>query len=169
MGHAIKTGAGLLLGGCFFRRNGGPGNGPLGTTQSYRLISSCRNPTSIPWYLRTVGAFPTWPHLSKSLCRSVPGFSGRFLGAETSAQRDLLIQMFLETPDDFAQWTVWAIRQWEGCETRSLKIHHIHGENDHLIPVHGVRPDRIIPGGGHLINLTHPREVNEFIGECLKR
>jgi hypothetical protein len=44
-----------------------------------------------------------------------------------------------------------------------LEIYHIHGEVDHLIPIQNIEPDRTIKGGGHLINLTHAQEVNEFI------
>ncbi|GEM_PF-78611 len=132
------------------------------------LISSCRTPASIPLYLRMAGTFPTWSHLSKGLCRVLPKSSGRFLGAETPDQRDLLIRMFLETPDEFAEWTVKAIRHWKGCEMKSVKIQHIHGEKDHLIPVGRVQPDKVIPGGGHLINLTHSEEVNGFIRKCLQ-
>lgn len=132
------------------------------------LVGSCRSARSVPFYLRLAGSSPGWPRLSKALCKFFPVISGSFLGARTAAQRDLLIRMFLETPNDFAKWTVKAIRTWEGCDTGGTKILHIHGKNDHLIPIRGVQADRVIRDGGHLINLTHPKEVNEFIKECLR-
>lgn len=131
------------------------------------LIGSCRSPAHIPTYLKLAGSLPTWPGFSKKLCGIFPETSGYFLGAKNSAQRKLLIQMFLDTPNDFAKWTVNAIRTWDGCRANGTRIFHIHGEKDHLIPLRRVQPDQVILGGGHLINLTHPREVNEFIRKCI--
>jgi pimeloyl-ACP methyl ester carboxylesterase len=127
------------------------------------LIGSCRSPASIPLSLRIAGRLPTWPWLSKRLCRIFPVTSGYFLGAKTNVQRDLLIGMFLETPNRFAKWTVQAIQGWKGFQADGTRVYHIHGEKDHLIPLRRVRPDEIIRGGGHLINLTYPQEVNRFI------
>ncbi len=126
------------------------------------LISSCRNPSAIPWYLRMSGHIPSWPLISKTLAKIFPKRSGRFLGSKTKRQQDLLIQMLLETPDSFLRWTLHAILGWEGFKSDRLRVHHIHGECDHLIPVRNVEPDQCIRGGGHLINLTHSKEVNEF-------
>lgn len=47
-----------------------------------------------------------------------------------------------------------------------MPIHHVHGDRDRLIPVHRVRPDRVIAGAGHLLNITHPEAVNDFIARA---
>ena len=44
-----------------------------------------------------------------------------------------------------------------------MPIHHVHGDRDHLIPIHRVKPDRVIAGAGHLLNVTHADAVNDFI------
>ena len=44
-----------------------------------------------------------------------------------------------------------------------MPIHHIHGGDDRLIPVRRVNPDRVVEGAGHLLNLTHPDAVNDFL------
>jgi|SRR5579859_3100854 len=127
------------------------------------LIGSCRSPSSIPSALRTAGSIPRWPVLGKILAQIFPFGRGWFLGARTKDQQDLLMQMFLESPNRFLAWTVGAIRGWGGFKGDFTKIHHIHGDEDHLIPIKNVRPDQVVKGGGHTINLTHPRQVNEFI------
>ncbi len=133
------------------------------------LVGSCRSPASIPFPLRMAGSLPTWPRLSKWFCGILPEISGHFLGAKTPDQRDLLIRMFLDTPDAFAKWTVAAIRGWKGCGLDGTRVFHIHGEKDRLIPVRKVQPDSVIRGGGHLINLSHPTEVNAFIRRRLRK
>ena len=49
-----------------------------------------------------------------------------------------------------------------------VPIFQIHGRHDHVIPVDRVDADQIIPNGGHLISLTHPTEVNDFLGCAVK-
>ena len=44
-----------------------------------------------------------------------------------------------------------------------MPIYHVHGDRDRLIPVHRVKPDCVIAGAGHLLNLTHANAVNDFI------
>ena len=48
-------------------------------------------------------------------------------------------------------------------------IFQIHGDRDRILPPGRMRPDRIIPGGGHVLSLTHAGEVNRFIAESLDR
>jgi pimeloyl-ACP methyl ester carboxylesterase len=165
----LKLNAGCILVGVSFGGMVAQEISRLVKLRAVILISSCRSPESIPAHLKWASNLPTWPRLSKLLCHIFPRISGHFLGAETPEQRDLLIRMFLDTPDDFARWTVRAIRSWNGYHLAGTRIYHIHGNKDHLIPLGKVKPDRVILGGGHLINLTHPREVNGFIRDCLRK
>jgi pimeloyl-ACP methyl ester carboxylesterase len=132
------------------------------------LIGSCRSSKDVPFILRMAGSLPIWPWVGKGFTRIFPRVSGWFLGAETQEQSRLLIRMYLETPNDFLNWTVDAIRGWTGVPALRSKVYHIHGDKDHLIPVRNIRPNQMVQGGGHLINLTHSKQVNNFIKKCLK-
>ena len=44
----------------------------------------------------------------------------------------------------------------------------IHGGRDFVIPAKRVKPDRVVARGGHLINMSHAAEVNEFIVHCAR-
>ena len=50
-------------------------------------------------------------------------------------------------------------------------ILHVHGTNDWLLPIRRTHPDIRIEGGGHLLVLTHPNEINviieRFVSEIL--
>ena len=46
-------------------------------------------------------------------------------------------------------------------------IRHIHGTNDRLLPIHLTNPDIRIEGGGHLLTLTHPEEINTMIEQFI--
>jgi pimeloyl-ACP methyl ester carboxylesterase len=47
-----------------------------------------------------------------------------------------------------------------------MPVHHLHGDRDRLIPVHRVKPDHVVAGAGHLLNITHPDAVNDFIARA---
>ena len=48
-------------------------------------------------------------------------------------------------------------------------VFQIHGDRDLLLPSRLTQPDRIIPGGGHLIVKTHAKEVNDYIRQILEK
>lgn len=41
----------------------------------------------------------------------------------------------------------------------------IHGTRDPLLPIRRTRPDVIVPGGRHLLTLTHPDRINSLLRE----
>jgi len=47
------------------------------------------------------------------------------------------------------------------------KIIHIHGTDDHTIPIKNVKADHIVPGGSHMMVLTRGEEINEIIHSIL--
>jgi pimeloyl-ACP methyl ester carboxylesterase len=131
------------------------------------LVSSCRHPASVPLALRVMGTFSGWPILGKILARLFPYGRVWFLGVKTREQQSLLKRMFFEAPNDFLLWTVSAIRGWTGFNRKMGNIHSIHGDQDHLIPFRNIKSDEVVHGGGHMIILTHPQQVNDFIKKWL--
>lgn len=95
-----------------------------------------------------------------------PLISRRFSGV-TPEQERLVTQMVNDTPLSYIRWGAQAIFGWPGCPPPECPLRHIHGAGDRLIPPRGMSPDRLIEGGGHLINMTHAEEVNAFIAEAL--
>ena len=66
-------------------------------------------------------------------------------------------------------WACRASLEWRGgVDTGDVPVFHIHGEKDHVLPVKNTRPDVIIKGAGHLITISQPREVAEFVKEKLR-
>jgi len=60
------------------------------------------------------------------------------------------------------QWN-YTDDQWRALTRAGIRIHQIHGDQDRIIPLVKGQADRVIRGGGHLINITHKEEVNEYI------
>lgn len=69
------------------------------------------------------------------------------------------------------RWAFQAIATWTPPPSFPLnesKILQLHGTHDHIIPLPKPHPHITpIPGAGHLVNLTHPDEVNSHIASFL--
>jgi pimeloyl-ACP methyl ester carboxylesterase len=91
------------------------------------------------------------------------------LGARTPEAHGLVAH-FLETRSPaFVKWALGAIAAWRPEQAPPCPVLHVHGAADRLIPVARVRPTRIVPGAGHLLNVTHPREANALLESALTR
>jgi pimeloyl-ACP methyl ester carboxylesterase len=62
------------------------------------------------------------------------------------------------------RWSCRALLRWECCALPpDVPVYAIHGEKDEVVPLRNIRADHVVPEGHHLINLSHPNEVNAFI------
>ena len=95
-----------------------------------------------------------------------PLFVQKF-GRLTPEQRAWFEAILSDVTPAFVRWGIEAITNWEGNLALPMPVHHIHGSDDELIPAKSVQADHVIPGGGHLVNVTHASEVNAFISEHL--
>lgn len=71
--------------------------------------------------------------------------------------------MLASTPLPFVRWACRAIIEWPGVAEVPMPVRHIHGDRDRIIPLHRVNADRVVAGAGHLLTLTHPDAVNDFL------
>lgn len=130
------------------------------------LFGSCRSPAGVAPLLRAVRSLAAIsPDRLMHPPRIVRALLARWFGATTPVHIDLFASMLAATPPSFVRWAVNALFSWPGVAELPMPVHHVHGDRDRLIPVHRVKPDRVITGAGHLLNLTHPDAVNDFIAE----
>lgn len=128
------------------------------------LIGSCRGPASVAPALRViekvaravptcvVGAMMPLGSRALPLLDPVRGENARLLG-----------RMAREIDPAFLRWGGRAVFGWEGCEDPGVPVRHVHGSRDGIIPVSRVRPDVVVRGHGHFLNLTAADEVNAFL------
>jgi len=131
------------------------------------LISSCRSRRGISRFLRFMarGTRITPLAVFRAL-KSMPMFGRRMFGTITPEQAAVFDAMLADTPAVRLKWSIAALMKWSGSAvTLDCPIHHIHGECDRILPVRYGQPDRVIAGAGHLLNLTHADQVNQYIRE----
>ena len=61
------------------------------------------------------------------------------------------------------KWSLARILDWTTAPNVNCPIFHIHGDRDYVLPMRYTKPDAVVNGGGHVISLTHPTDVNAFI------
>jgi pimeloyl-ACP methyl ester carboxylesterase len=58
------------------------------------------------------------------------------------------------------RWATTALVQWTASpQLDAIPTTQIHGDQDQTFPLHVARPEIAIAGGGHLIALTHAKEI----------
>jgi pimeloyl-ACP methyl ester carboxylesterase len=133
------------------------------------LLGSCRSARSIRGVFRFGSRIAS--NLPESLLRRGDLFAtpvGSVMGSRSHEIANLLADMYRSVSPRLIRWGAGAIRNWPGVENPGVPVHHIHGESDRVIPLRGVRPDRVVPGAGHLLTLTHPEAVNAFLAEKMR-
>lgn len=136
--------------------------------QGLILIATVRGPDELPLYAKAGhsmrGLIPWLPvGLLQQLTwfLECPGVRSIF------PLRRILARQFRDADRDLFRWSLDQIVRWPDAPVVTCPIWHIHGDRDRVLPASRTSPNRIVPGGGHVLTLTHPSAVNDFIAECL--
>jgi pimeloyl-ACP methyl ester carboxylesterase len=128
------------------------------------LISSIPAAHHLPFYFRILGALGIHKIVPVSFLKSA-SIIKRFFSAETSADKVYLRQAIKESDPAFIKWAINAILKWKGRAFGNCI--HIHGNKDLLLPCRYTKPTHVIKGGGHMMILTHGKEINKVLESAL--
>jgi pimeloyl-ACP methyl ester carboxylesterase len=131
------------------------------------LVSSCRSSRAVRPFLKIIE--PLNFVLPVQTFDWFRPYAGVLAGGLPPREKRLWVRMWRDTPREFLQWSCTAAARWPGAVVEGVAIHHIHGEHDEMMALHKVRPDTVVRGGGHLINMTRPGEVNAFLRGVMER
>lgn len=122
-------------------------------------IATARSGRQIPGGIR----------FAEAITDAMSATGGKFslLGVIPERFRNDVIDLIRTARIDVVREGSRMIATWKGAKP-PCPVKLIHGDRDVLIRSSVVKPDRVVRGAGHLINMTHPRVVNQFILECLK-
>jgi pimeloyl-ACP methyl ester carboxylesterase len=134
------------------------------------LIASVRAPRELPRRVRVlkplVWLIPTpLASLPPLVSRLVLAVAGRFL----SSSRRSLLEQLAATDGRFLKWASLAILRWRSVAGPTVPIVQIHGDRDRILPHALTHPDVLVAGAGHVLPVTHPIAVNQFLRDQLDR
>lgn len=132
--------------GCFLI---GSARGPAGMSRPIRMMRR---------FGRPLGAMPFgWIGPAAWVARWTVG---QFCHPLTRA----FLRHLQHTDSHFIRWGFSAALTWTPSpEAAAVRVFQIHGERDRLFPSGRSGAEVILPGGGHLISLTRPNAVNDFL------
>lgn len=133
-------------------------------------IASCDHPSAVLPLLAAcdpIGRVTPTPLLSLGK-RVASLFVGR--GGLPAEHRRLVVEMLRDIDIGFVRWSGRAVMAWPGVADAGAPVHHIHGTRDWVLPMSRLRtpPTQVVEGGAHVLNMSHAREVNEFLGRVLR-
>jgi pimeloyl-ACP methyl ester carboxylesterase len=134
------------------------------------LMASCRSPQAISPTHRAAAwlaahLLPGWSGAPTPLARLAAGLSGPL----DRAERDLVVAMLRETDLRFFRWACRVVLRWRPSPPADVPTYHIHGERDRVIRPERTGADRIVPGAGHMVNLTHPDVIDDYLADVIAR
>ncbi len=131
------------------------------------IISSAKCRSVLPSRYKFMKILP----LNKLIPKSVVKFEGRVLQPIVEPDRNknkaTFKSMMKNKNKTFMKRTVNMIINWDR-QVYSDKIVHIHGTNDHTLPIKNIKTNYIIKNGSHMITLTRGDEINTLINSILQ-
>ncbi|HJS53173.1 MAG TPA: alpha/beta hydrolase [Chitinophagaceae bacterium] len=129
------------------------------------IISSIGASNELPWYFKRAGRIGLHKAVPIKLLKAGTIFKN-LMGAASKADKAIIINYAKFADPVLVRWSLDAIVNWDQPE-RLPGIIHLHGSNDHMLPIKYTRPDFVIKNGGHLMVFNKADEVNKILNEVL--
>lgn len=124
------------------------------------VIGSARTPSARPKRIRVLQPITPFIGILPMVSPLLVTLLGGWLRPPT---RGVLTQL-AEADRRFLRWAAGAILRWQPSPgVANVRIFQIHGDSDRIFPIGRASPDCVVPGAGHLIAITHAKQVMEYL------
>jgi len=131
------------------------------TPQKIFLVSSSKNRSELPWYIKLLKYIPLHQLIKESYHRRLAYFGRWFIGFEKAYKSEFL-EMVNSMPENYFKYCIDIIANWNGTDFKKNTIH-IHGTQDRLIRYKDVTCDFTIKNGAHAMIVFNAAEINSII------
>jgi pimeloyl-ACP methyl ester carboxylesterase len=130
------------------------------------LISSVRDPRELPPWFR---CFRPFAGRYVSTLLNLAGTLATLFPRPIRTHATVRAAKLAGRGGTWHRWATTSVLEWsppqQGDEIATV---HIHGDHDTTFPIRYTKPDVVIHGGGHVLPLTHDREIARVLGELAK-
>lgn len=130
------------------------------------IISSAKSRNELPLRYRFQKQFPLYSLVSPAMAKMGAKILQPIVEPDRNNNKEVFVSMLHDKDPLFLRNTIEMIINWERTET-THEIIHIHGDNDHTIPVRNVKYDYLIKDGSHMMVLTRAEEISKLINNIL--
>lgn len=131
------------------------------------IISSAKNRNELPFRYKFQRIIPLFEIFPACVLFWGAKVLQPLVEPDRNNNKDTFTSMIYSKNSKYIKRTVRIIIKWKRT-SNSKKIIHIHGTNDHTIPLKNViDPDYILESGSHMITLTRAKEISEILNKEL--
>lgn len=131
------------------------------------LISSAKCRNELPGRYRVQEKLLFYKIVSGKISKSAALILQPLVEPDRRKEKKTCISMLKAKDSDFMKRTIAMILEWHRVVYPDSIIH-IHGNNDHTIPIRNVKYDYLIENGSHMMTLTKGNEISEVILQILE-
>ena len=132
------------------------------------VISSAKNRNELPFRYKFMKKVPLNTIFGGGFLRAVAPTAQIIVEPDSKKKRELCVSMLKSKNELFMKRSVNMIINWER-EGDSAKIIHIHGDNDHTIPIRNVNGVTYkVKNGSHMMALTMGEKIRNIVKEYLE-
>ena len=131
------------------------------------LISSAACRKELPLRYRFQRSIPLYALVPSGLIKRGAFILQPILEPDRKKHKSTFVAMLKAKDKKFLKRTVRMIIRWdhEYCDG---SLYHIHGDNDHTLPIKHIDADVILENGSHMMMLTRANELSPLIENVLK-
>ncbi len=131
------------------------------------VISSATGRHEIPRRYRMMNYFPLYKIIPPGLIKAGAKLAQPLVEPDRNKEKETCKAMLADKNELFLKRTIHCIVTWQPPQLDSSKITHIHGTNDHTLPVRNVNAQYRIDNGSHMMVLTRGKEISDLLNKLL--
>ncbi len=130
------------------------------------IISSAKNRNELPSRYKFMKMFPVYKLFFPQLLKMGSRVVQPIVEPDRNKNKKTFVAMLKDKNKFFLKRSIGMIISWDR-EVNNRKIYHIHGDNDHTLPIKKVKTDFSVVNGSHMMTLTSANEVSSIINKLL--
>lgn len=130
------------------------------------LLASAKNKYEIPFYYRLLGRTGVHRIIPFSWMKKTNFFVNWFFGVKSKEDKETLKAVFENSDPVFLKWAIHQTLRWKQTTTQA-NVFHIHGTDDRILPLRFINYNCKITKGGHLMTLSHSKDLSSIIHKYL--
>jgi len=130
------------------------------------IVSSAKNRHELPFRYRFQQFIPFYKVVPKKMLVKGALMIQPIVEPDRKSNEEVFNSMLSGKDPDYMRRTIEMIIKWNR-KSNSGKIYHLHGTDDHTLPLKRVSPDYVVKDGSHMMILTRGKEINNIINIIL--
>ena len=127
------------------------------------VISSAKNRNEFPFRYRFQKVVPLYQLFPKSFLLVGAKMMQPLVEPDRNNNKETFKSMLNEKNATYMKRTINLLIRWDRVEN-TKKVYHIHGNNDHTLPLKKIKnPDFILENGSHMMTLTRGTEISSIL------